>query len=519
MQHARGARPRARRRLGGYAPLAAGVAALVAVVAVTPSHSPDGLGASDPGHASEVPVGQPASGWGTTVSACPDGGKQDPAAAYAPPCFAFDGANGGATAPGVTADTVDVSYRLTAEGNVMALLAELSGLPIDEDTGDLERTAQGLIDYFNETFQLYGRHIELKSFQGRGQLLQETFGAGQDAAGNDAIRAAQELHSFADVTGLTQPYADALARNHVIGIGAPYMSREWFAQRRPYAWSSTPDCTSVGEAGSEYMNARLAGRKALFAGDALRGRTRRVAVIAPDNLEYQQCLATSLDAIEAAGNHVDLVLDYVLDLAQAQPQAASLLARLKDADVTTVACFCDPLLLLSLAGDATRQDWFPEWLVTGVGFLDLDLVGRFIAATAPGQWDHAFGLSPAAAPAAPGESEGYRAYKAVRDDEPSMFVDVIYYQLLPLALGIQMAGPDLTPDNFETGLLAYPEATGPAGTWDWRPGSYTPAVDARELWWDPDAPSGFDGLPGAYVDGGKRYRLGELPAGDPEVLR
>ena len=90
----------------------------------------------------------------------------------------------------------------------------------------------------------------------------------------------------------------------------------------------------------------------------------------------------------------------------------------------------------------------------------------------------------------------------MRDDEPSLLVDLIYYQLLMLALGIQMAGPDLTPETFETGLFAYPGGTGQAGAWDFSPGHYTPVTDIREIWWDPDKISPFNGEPGTYVDNG-----------------
>jgi hypothetical protein len=81
-----------------------------------------------------------------------------------------------------------------------------------------------------------------------------------------------------------------------------------------------------------------------------------------------------------------------------------------------------------------------------------------------------------------------------------------------------MAGPELTPETFETGMFAYPGGTGVAGTWDFSPEHYSPQVDAREVWFDPEAESGFNGEPGTYVGGGPRYRQGEWPEGDPEVF-
>ncbi len=508
-----------KRLLWGYAPLAIGAAIGAAAIVVVPSKVPADLAGGAGGAAAEVPEGQTASGWGTQVTPCPDRQEQAPDAAYSPPCFEFTGDNGGDTAKGVTGDTIEVAYRNTAEGNVLGLFADLSGMPINEDTEDLKRTADGLVEYFNENYQLYGRKLELTGYQGRGQLLQELFGGGQEGAANDALKASDEIGAFADITALTQPYADALSRNGVVSFGAPYMSREWFEKRRPYAWTSTPDCSVVSEMSTEYANKKLLNQPAAFAEGDLKGQERKVAVIAPNNLEYQQCVATGLQVIRDAGNDIDLELEYVLDFANVAAQAPALLAKLKDNDITSVACYCDPLMVLSLASQATEQDYFPEWLIGGVGFIDIDLVGQFINSAAPDQWKHAFGGSPSSPQALAGTSEAYKAYKSVRDDEPSIFVDVVYSQLLPLVLGVQMAGPNLTPETLETGMFSYPEATGLAGTWDWSPEHYSPVVDMREIWYDPAAPAPMSGTPGSYVDNGQRYRLGDIPEGTPEVFR
>ena len=93
----------------------------------------------------------------------------------------------------------------------------------------------------------------------------------------------------------------------------------------------------------------------------------------------------------------------------------------------------------------------------GTGFTDLDLVGQAYAKGEAGdQWARAFGLSYFAEQLPLSESPGYKAYRQVRDDQPSQLVDILYYQLYALVIGIQMAGPELTPENFETGMFAYP---------------------------------------------------------------
>ena len=103
------------------------------------------------------------------------------------------------------------------------------------------------------------------------------------------------------------------------------------------------------------------------------------------------------------------------------------------------------------------------------------------------------------------------------NEDPSQLVDLIYNQLYLLALGIQMAGPDLTPETFETGMFAYPEGTGPAGTWKFEQGHYTGIIDIRIMWWQGDN-SPWNNQPGVYMDDGTRVRQGEVPDGELKVF-
>jgi hypothetical protein len=497
------------------------VAGLVsAMVVLVPSEQPESVATGGGGAPTEVADSQTATGWGQSVTPCEDREKQVEGDGYSPPCFAFpEGAdNGGETTPGVTADTIRVAYRNTADPNLLSVLAQLAGVPLNETNEDLIRTTEGLVEYFNANFQMYGRQIELVRVEGRGSLIAEFTGGGQEEANNDALKVANEVGAFADITGLTQPYADALYRNQILSIGAPYMSREWFTERRPYVWSNFPDCSVASEAATEYGTKKVFGKPAEFAGGDLAGRERTVGLIAPDNLEYQQCADVGEQVVEDAGFELAFRADYVLDLTQLQSQASNLLSQLKANNVTSVVAATDPILLMYLAQQAEQQNYFPEWLVLGVGFIDLDLVGQMIARQSGDQWSRAFGGSPWAAQKPLEESEAYHAYRTVRDDEPSVLIDIVYYQLYELVIGIQMAGPTLTPDNFETGMFAYPGGNGGAGLWDFAPEHYTGVSDIRELWWDPDATSPFNGEKGSYADNGERYNQGEIPEGDPEVF-
>jgi hypothetical protein len=88
-----------------------------------------------------------------------------------------------------------------------------------------------------------------------------------------------------------------------------------------------------------------------------------------------------------------------------------------------------------------------------------------------------------------------------------------------VAIGVQHAGPQLTPETFERGMYAWPGGSGPAGTWKFTPGRYTPTQDAREIYWDRNAVSPQNKEKGSYVETmpGKRFRPRDWPAGDTAV--
>ena len=534
------------RLLFGYLPLLLVAAAVVVMVFVAPSDRDNGdaegtgAGASTPvasapatdasgtepagtapdsapsAAAADPNIGTTASGWGASVTPC-EGREAQVFSGYSPPCFEFSGDNGGATARGVTEDTITVSYRYLTDGHLIGTLSALGGNAVDEDAEDLWRTTEGLIEYFNAHYQFYGRQIQLERFDGTGSLTAELTGGGQEGATHDAL-VAIDLDSFADVdSGLqsTQPYAEALTANGVITIGVNYMSREWFQDRAPYAWSALPDCTLVAEVSGDVGGQILLPQPAVLAGGDMTGRPRKLGVVHPNNPEYTRCVEVSNARIEAAGYEVALLQNYTLDLAATSSNAASILARLKDAEITSVACACDPLMMQALAAAAEAQEYYPEWFIVGVGYIDLDLVGQMISAASGSQWTRAIGGSPSAAPVPFGESEAYHAYRSVRGDEPSIAIDVIYAQLMRLVIGIQMAGPELTPQTFETGMFNYPEGNGLLGAWDFAPDNRAGLIDVRLIFWQPNIPSPFNGLPGTYVDTGERFReISQAPTQD-----
>ena len=449
---------------------------------------------------------------------CADRKQQVPGDTYSPLCVGFSGSNGGATSRGVTGDTINVAVRITNDPGFQQALAQAAGAQLTDTEDDIKRTTNALVDYFNTRFQFYGRKIKLDYFNGKGSALTELQGGGQEEAQADAITVSDQIKAFAELNGGTEPYTDALARRQVLNFGAPYLSREWMTERRPYSWSVATDCSIITESVTTWVLTRLGRRPATWAGGDLKDKPRKYAVIAPENPWYQDCVNAGERIAKQAGEHFDDRLTYKFDINSLSDQAANMIAKMKSDHVTSVVLGVDPILPVFLTAKAKEQNYQPEWLVAGTALTDVDLVGQLYDQD---QWSHAFGISYLGSYQPLRASYGYNAYKAVQpNNEPAQIVDIIYYQLYMLALGIQLAGPQLTPQTFERGMFSYPGGTGPAGHWGFGPGEYTPTQDAREIYWDRNKVSTQNNKAGAYIETepGKRYRSGQWPAGDPHVF-
>jgi hypothetical protein len=449
------------------------------------------------------------------VGGCRGQAQQVPGDPYSPPCYAFSGNNGGATSKGVTGDTITVGVRELEGPTAAEIFASISGQAVNDSPQSLEDTEQALADYFSTHFQLYGRKIKLVFFKGGGNGATELLGGGKEQALADAIKSAKEVGAFADISGITIPYADALARNGVVNIGAPYPSQQWFVARRPYSWSLFPDGTNVVHSSESEVISRIGpGSTVQYGGPDLNGKPRKFAVVAPENAEYQESVNSYLDTMAKAGIPIALNMKYKLDINSMPNQASNIIAQLKNAGVTSILCGCDPVMLaLGLTPKANEQNYHPEWLTSGLAFVDQDIVSQLIDQQ---QWNHAFGIAYNAESEPLGHSFPYAAYKSVRPhDEPAFGVEELYYQMYLLALGLQMAGPNLNPQTFEAGMFAYPGGHGPRGYWHFGPGDYTPTDDYREIWWSPAKVSEQNNKAGAWVqmNGGARYTSSNPPRG------
>ncbi len=514
-----------------YVPVAVAAAAVALLVVLAPTVAPpaaapaasSGAGA---GARPAYPPGDAPGDPGVAASGvrCGNGARQVTWSRYAPYCQpAFHGHNGGATSPGVTGSTITVTFRYAATPIEQKLFAQVAPGTFETEAQSIALARQ-YVSLFNRDFDLYGRRVVLKVFNGKGDFLAELSGTGKVAAQADASTA-KSLGAFADVSGTvfnTAPYDDALSAQHVVSVGGLLASATAMRAHAPYQYFPGPDCEKTATSTAAVVARAMAGLPAIYAGSAaLRHRTRTFALISPDNAAYATCgQAVVTDLADRYGIHLKAWIKYHLSLNALQTaaaQAANTVTQLQADGVTTVLCGCDPITPLFLAQDAATQHYEPEWLALGYG----DAFSRLPSAVSPAEWDHSIAGGYASLP--PAQQEAVAAYRLATHDPtatPPPSYQYVYEPLLLLFDGLQAAGPDLTPATFAAGIASLPPSLpgGEFGPWSFGPGTVDPSAGFQLLRWDSTATSPQDGKPGTGLpcNGGTVYRFADVAATLPD---
>ncbi|MFM8381055.1 MAG: hypothetical protein ACKOA6_03525 [Actinomycetota bacterium] len=431
---------------------------------------------------------------------------------FAPFCMApFEGDNGGATATGVTGDTITiVHYQGPDNDPVIAYITD--AIKADDTNAQEFDTVANLLPYFERYYEFYGRKVEIVRYESTGLATDEV------TARADAQRIAEEYSPFAVVGGpaLTNAFADELAAREIVCISCGGGSAEWFAERDPYVWGIDGSAAQKQVHVAEFIGKQLAGKPAVHGGDEFVDTVRKFGYVYVEGSSESKVLADQMvERLDAVGARPVEVLPYVLDPGSIQQTASQIIAKLKAAGVTTVILSTDPVAPRDFTREATAQEYFPEWLVAAATLTDTVAFGRSYDQQ---QWAHAFGVTSLAARIDPEISGIYSVYKWFTGEEPpaneSIGVFMPGFQLLFSAL--QSTGPNLTPDTLAAAIRGFETVkaiTQPWLTWGdwgiWDTADYNGIDDATLFWWDPDA-EGPDEVRKTgrgmlvYPDGGKR---------------
>ncbi|MCU1603448.1 MAG: hypothetical protein JWO22_4157 [Frankiales bacterium] len=478
---------------GGSAPVASGTGGTTGTTgAVLPGGS---TGTTTPGTTGAVTPPVTNGGVSRAGVACRPGAKQVPWTVYSPPCVAaYRGSNGGASSYGVTGSTITLSYRLGNSASDAAIAAATGAAAPPRDTAYLQ-DLNTYLAYFNKQYELYGRKVVIKSFQGQGDYIQEDQGQGGPQAQADG-QTARGLGAFGDVTFQlrgSNPYWGSLAQQKVVAWGPLGFPDSYYQRNAPYWWSITPSGTGLGSWMGNLTCQRLDGMKAIFAPDkTLAAKQRVFGLVHPDNPEYVNVANVIKGVLKRCGAKITREVTYSINVAQFQTQSQSIVAQMQAAGVTTMLCYCDPVVPIFLGNSAQSQNYYPEWVQPYWG---------------DGQAQQPYGgnwrglMTPAGAWPTDQHNEAYRVFKkASGGKEPAeIYYAAAYGTLLQVFLGLQVAGPQLTPANLARGSLALPDVTGYLGTFQFQHGhAYTPVSAAPVGWFDPTYTSPFDDVKGGY---------------------
>jgi hypothetical protein len=526
-------RPGPNRLLRRYAPIVVVVVVVAIVAVVLGTRSGGGGGKTNvttkPAANGEPPLfdSHSKTNWGPSCDTRT--GRVAVPLLYAPPCVPlFNGDNGGATAPGVTKDTITIAVYETQPDPLQQAFFEQSRA--DEDVKKEEATQQAYADFFQSHYETYGRKIKLVFVKGSGGDSDD------NAAKADAIKVATQIHAFASWGGpaMTSAYADELAARHVLCIADCLLAepQKFVDDRAPYIWPTEPSFEQDSIHWSEFIAKELAGRNADRAGDpAMQSKPRRFGVLRYDDGQgtFAGTVKSVKDRLLAYKVPLTADVSYSFDLNRAAEEARNVIAQLKAAGVSSVLLAADPVMPTFFTGEATKQGFFPEWIVLGTVFTDTTLFGRNYDQK---QWAHAFGVSFLPARGATGTDDLANVLTWQTGKPPAAKTYKLLVQApLIFFTGLHLAGPHLSPETFRDGLFRYPAATtGPTHlhfSWGrhgiWAGTDYFGGDDAALIWWDPNA-VGPDEL--GYVDKGmyqysymgKRFLPGQWPRGNPDVF-
>jgi len=444
---------------------------------------------------------------------------------FAPECMApFTGDNGGATATGVTADEITLVNYVGQEGDpIIAYITD--AIDNDDTTQDYFDTMKGLVDYYSAFYELYGRKINLVTFEGTGGATDEV------AARADAATIAEQYSPFAVLGGpaLTSAFADELSARQVLCIGCtPGQPSDFFTERDPYVWGLDGSALQKQTHVLEFVQKQLIGKNATHGGDAVKEQPRVFGQVYLESSGASKDLADRFAGeMAGAGAPFAAVAAYQLDPATIQQTASQVITKMKSAGVTTIIFSGDPVAPRDFTNEATAQEYFPEWVIAASTLVDVTAFARTYDQQ---QWSHAFGVTQLAARTDPTTAGAYANYEWFTGVEPPAndSIGVIAPNPALFFAIIQAVGPNLTAETFRDTLFARDGTLaaisqpylsyGDKGYWGGVP-DYQGVDDATVIWWDAAA-AGQDEIRRdgtgmyQYVDGGKRYLPGEWPTED-----
>jgi hypothetical protein len=406
----------------------------------------------------------------------------------------WSGTNGGSTAHGVTASTITLVMRKPSDWDSTA-----SGLG-QPSFASLAHDTQVLVNFFNGQYELYGRKVVVKTFDGQGSFFAEGANQGQNTANTDAQRA-YDLGAFADGFPLaTGTYADAEASHHIVHF-APANSEAAYKANAPYRFGFPAGAVNEvhGAGVGALVCQRMAKMNAVFAGDpAYRAAPRKFAIVEAEQPAFSGGGAVVIRAAKSCGVTIKSH-KYSTNIDSEARQAVQITTRLKADKVTTVLMFTDPIMPQFMTASASNQQYKPEWVYP--------VFPQSLARQADKeQMLHSIDISPwHATTGAPNQRLCARIYKLAdphgTPQSGSQGIDFTCSLLMAFYAGLQQAGPVLSPQSMYRNWFTLPNSSASSdfGRWSFGAGQWSPAASFSVLQWNGTAHSNYDNGTGQWM--------------------
>ncbi len=372
--------------------------------------------------------------------------------------FAEGEKNGGATATGVTADSVKVVAVLPAAQH---LSHQNSAAPpryyADDTTSTLENAVHDFLFAYKDFYEQWGRSIDVTFYTATGidEAAQRA-----DFVAISAMKpfAVMNFDSYGGDVLMSQ-----LAQEKIL-VNGFLTSKGESESLAPYRWMAGIDADAAATSAAEAIGKNLVGKKAEFGGDDVKDQTRKFGLVTIEDqvdLDGFKSLLGDYKGTIAVESSYPGQGDALGDPVVAQEQAPTMVQRMKDGGVTTVVLVADRAMNQALMENAESQDWHPEWFFTATGYTDLPVLAAGLPET---QSEHAFGISiigpyfetpPELVDFFPPEG----AYNWFWGKGQGSNSGVLSGSTWILA-GIHYAGPKLTVKTFRQGLFSAPPTGG-----------------------------------------------------------
>jgi hypothetical protein len=446
--------------------------------------------------------------------------------------------NGGATSPGVTKNAIKIVAVVPTPEQQRATWSNVATPPpvnhATNSPGYVEDAVTDWLTVLTRSFQTWGRTIVLTVFNPTGPT--------EEAQRADALAVAA-MNPFAvlvsnQTTGAGTVFTAEIAAKKILIFTSNGTNAD-AAQQAPYRWQGVFDNDASAVNGAQFIGQMLVGETAKWAGDpAMKTKTRVFGAIYPErNLNFDLFLkgfAKYKGAKLTEKVQYTVPLDPALVQPQNQSEAPILMAKLKAAGVTSVIAYASGPMTSQAMKAATALDYYPEWIFPGLGILDLDVIVRSYDQA---QMAHAFGVGTLLVNVADTTDPSNTYFDWYWGTNKGTYQAGVLSYLQTFLTGVMLAGPKLTPANFQQGLFALPAAGGAASdqTQSYMTGFGRQAglpydefssigLDYALMWWDPNTVGKskitFTEGKGVfqYLNQAKRYRAGDWPKGEPKFF-